>query len=156
MNINIEKIFNAPIEKVWKAWTDAEEMKKWWGPKDYTAPFISIDFREGGKFLGCMRGNMGPGTPMTDNWSGGIYQEIIPMQKTVMTDYFTDKDGNKVNAKDLGFPGEWPDEMKVTVEFENLGEKTKINLFHEGHPDNFADMAKMGWEQSLDKLEASL
>lgn len=49
--ITISRVFDAPREKVWKAWTDPELIKKWWGPKDFTAPRIEIDFRVGGKYL---------------------------------------------------------------------------------------------------------
>lgn len=40
----IERIFDAPVEKVWKAWSDPAEMKKWWGPENFTAPSITISF----------------------------------------------------------------------------------------------------------------
>lgn len=54
--ITISRIFDAPRESVWKMWTDPKEVKKWWGPKDFTAPEIKIDFTVGGKYLYCMRG----------------------------------------------------------------------------------------------------
>lgn len=154
--LRIERTFDAPVEKVWHAWTDPEAYKKWWGPKGWSAPEVKIDFREGGTFLSCMRGAMEPGGPELDNWSGGVYKEIVPMKKIVMTDYFTDSQGNKINAKEIGMPGEWPDEMLVTVTFEDLGDKTKLTLVHEGHPAEIAGDAEQGWNESLDKLAASL
>src|SRR5437762_9619047 len=51
----ITRIFDAPPERVWKALTDPREMKQWWGPKGFTAPFISVDLRVGGVFRYCMR-----------------------------------------------------------------------------------------------------
>lgn len=153
----IERIFNAPVARVWEAWTNPEEVKKWWGPEGWSAPVVKIDLRVGGTFLGCMRGAMEPGGPEQDNWSGGVYQEIVPMQKIVSTDYFTDAEGNKIDPKDIGMPGEWPDEMRVTVTFEDLGDgRTKLTLVHEGHPAEMADMAEAGWNQSLDKFAAIL
>jgi uncharacterized protein YndB with AHSA1/START domain len=90
-------------------------------------------------------------------WSGGEYLEIVPMKKIVATDYFTDEKGNKISPKDVGMPGEWPDEMTVTVTFEDLGDgKTKLTLLHEGHPIEMADMALAGWNESLDKFAAAL
>ncbi|AKB78832.1 putative glutathione S-transferase-related transmembrane protein [Methanosarcina horonobensis HB-1 = JCM 15518] len=47
----ITKIFNAPRELVWKAWTDPERVKRWWGPKGFTSPVSEIDFRVGGAYL---------------------------------------------------------------------------------------------------------
>lgn len=53
--VYVERTFSAPAEKVWKLWNDPESMKKWWGPKDYTAPVIKNDPRVGGTFLISIR-----------------------------------------------------------------------------------------------------
>lgn len=155
--LRIVRVFNAPREKVWKAWTEPEHLKKWWGPKDFTAPHIKQDLRTGGKYLYCMRGPAGSEWDK-DMWSGGIYEEVIPMEKIVATDHFSDAEGNWVSPKEFGMPGEWPDEeMRITVTFEDAGEgKTKVTLVHEGHPADMADMAEGGWNESLDKFEAIL
>ena len=47
----VTRIIDAPIELVWKAWTDPELIMRWWGPKYYTSPSCKIDFREGGKYI---------------------------------------------------------------------------------------------------------
>lgn len=154
--LRIERIFDAPREKVWKAWTEPEHLKNWWGPKDFTAPEIRQDLRTGGKYLYCMHGPAGTewDKPM---WSGGIYKEIVPMEKIVASDHFADEKGNFVSPEEFGMPGEWPEEMTVTVTFEDAGPgKTKVTLVHTGHPEEMADMAKQGWNESLDKLAAIL
>lgn len=156
MDINITRILNAPRERVWEVWTKPEHIKKWWGPKDFTAPFVKSDFRKGGKFTYAMRGPAGTEFDK-DMWSGGEFKEIIPMEKIVATDNFTDEKGNKISAAEYGMPGDWPDEMVVTVIFEDAGPgKTKMTLKHEGHPDQYASDANTGWNQSLDKFEAAL
>lgn len=156
MDIKIERVFDAPVERVWAMWTEPENVAKWWGPKDFKGSVSEMDFRVGGKFVYCMRGAMGPGQPEQNFYSGGEFIEIVPTQKLVVTDYFTDTEGNKINAKEVGMPGEWPDEMRVTVTFEDMGGKTKLSLLHEGHPAEMADMAQAGWNQSLDKFAAAL
>lgn len=155
--IHIVRTFDAPVEKVWRVWTEPEHIKKWWGPKDFTAPVAKIDFRVGGKFTYCMRGPEGTEFAK-DMYSGGEFKEIVPLKKIVMTDYFADEDGNWVSAKDFGMPGEgWPDKMLVTVTFEELpGNKTKMTLHHEGHPASMEGDANTGWNQSLDKFAAAL
>lgn len=50
----ITRIFDAPRELVWKAWTEPERVKRWWGPKVFTAPFVKIDLHVGGEYLYCM------------------------------------------------------------------------------------------------------
>lgn len=154
--ILITRIFDAPVERVWKAWTDPVEAMKWWGPKDFTSPMCKIDLRVGGKYLFCMHGPAG--SPFDkDMWSAGEYKEIVPMKKIVATDHFADEKGNYVSPKDFGMPGEWPDEMIVTTTFESLpGNKTKLTLEHLGHPVEMEKDATMGWNQSLDKFAAAL
>lgn len=155
-DIHITRILNAPRERVWQVWTDPQHITKWWGPKDFTAPHVKTDFRVGGTYLYAMHGPAGSDFDK-DMWSGGEYKEIIPMEKIVATDYFTDEHGNKISPSDIGMPGEWPDEMLVTVTFEDAGEgKTKMTLLHEGHPKEMAADANAGWNQSLDKFEAAL
>jgi uncharacterized protein YndB with AHSA1/START domain len=156
-SITITRTLSAPLARVWQAWTTPEELKKWWGPANFTAPHISIDFRVGGKYLYCMHGQPGPDMPAQDFWSGGTYLEIVPMQKIVASDHFTDAKGNVISAKDIGMPGEWPDEMIVTTTFKDLGNgQTEVTLHHAGHPIEMEEMAAMGWNQSLDKFAACL
>ncbi len=51
----VTRVFDAPVELVWKAWTDPEYVMRWWGPDHFTSPSAKIDFREGGTSLVCMR-----------------------------------------------------------------------------------------------------
>ena len=150
----ITRVFEAPLEKVWQAWTEPEHMKQWWGPKYFTAPTIKIDFREGGKYLYAMHGPAG--TPFDkDMWNTGTYKEIIPMKKIVTADNFADGDGNVVPASYYGLPGDTPTEYQVTVTFEEVDGKTKLTLKHVGMLEG-ADNMTAGWNQSFDKLAASL
>ena len=148
----ITRVFDAPRELVWKTWTDPEHVKRWWGPRAFTAPVIKIDFRVGGKFLGCMRAEDGK-----EYWSTGTYKEIIPMERIVCTDSFSDEHGNIVHASAYGMGEDWPDEMLVTVTFEDLGGKTKLTLRHSGLPaGQMDDMAGAGWNETLDKFAEAL
>ena len=149
----ITRIFDATPELVWRAWTDPEHMKKWWGPKDFTCPFCRIDLKVGGKYLFCMRSKEGQ-----EFWSTGTYIEIIPNKKLVCTDSFSDNKGNIIHASEHGLPGkDWPMEMYVTVTFEDLGGKTRMTLKHAGLPEGeMSDMTGAGWNQSFDKLAESL
>jgi len=146
--LTITRVFDAPREKVWKAWTDPEEVKKWWGPKYFTAPVSKIDLRVGGKYLSCMRGPDGK-----DYWSTGVYREIVPLERLVVTDSFADEKGNVVPASHYGMAGDFPLELLVTVTFEELGSKTKMVLRHEGIPEGIMrEMTETGWSESFDKL----
>ena len=153
--ITITRIFDAPRARVWDVWTNPEHLKKWWGPKDFTAPHIKSDLRVGGKFLYAMHGPAGSEFDK-DMWSGGEYKEVVPMEKIVSTDDFMDEHGNIISPAEYGMPGDWG-QMVVTVTFEDAGEgKTKLTIVHEGHPEEFADNANTGWNESLDKFAAVL
>ncbi len=148
----ITRIFDAPRELAWNAWTDPELFKSWWGPKNFTAPVIKIDLRAGGKYLYCMRGPDGK-----DYWSTGVYREIVPMERLVLTDSFADEKGNVVPASHYGMGGDWPLELLVTVTLEELGGKTKMVLRHEGIPAGFMrELTEAGWGESFDKLAESI
>ena len=149
----ITRVFDSPRELVWKAWTDPEHLMRWWGPKIFTSPACKIDFRVRGQYLFCMRSPEGK-----DFWSTGVYREIVPMERFVYSDNFADEKGNIVPPSHYGLPGEnWPKEIVVTVTFEDLKGKTKMTLQCVGFPDGqMSEMAKAGWNESFDKLAASL
>lgn len=144
----ITRIFDAPRELVWKAWTEPDRMKRWWGPKGFTSPVSKIDLRVGGAYLNCMRSPEGE-----DYWSTGVYREIVEPERIVYTDSFSDAEGNLVPASHYGMSGDWPLELLVTVTFEEHEGKTKLTLQHIGIPaGENRDLAKAGWNESLDKL----
>lgn len=73
--ITIERVFDAPREKVWRAWTEPESVKRWHGPKGFTAPFAKIELRVGGKYVFAMHGPKGSEFDK-DFYSAGVYKEI--------------------------------------------------------------------------------
>ncbi len=154
----ITRIFDAPRQLVWKAWSKPEMLMKWWGPKDFTCPAARIDFRVGGKYHVAMHGPKGSDFDK-DLWSTGIYKEIMPIEKIVATDSFADEKGNIVPSIHYGMAG-FPLEMLVTVTFEDYeGTKTKMTLIHSGIENiSEADRNNMeqGWNQSFDKLAGIL
>lgn len=147
--VTITRFFNAPLEKVWQAWTNEEMVKQWWGPENYSAPSAKIDFRVGGKSLLAMKDPKGEIV-----WSGGVYKEIIPYKKIVTTDHFADKNGNIISASDVGMPGKWPLDCLITVEFSDGNEdQVKIIIKHEGIPKEMHDDCVEGWNSSIDKFQ---
>lgn len=51
----VTRVFDAPVEHLWQAWSDPEYVMQWWGPEGFTSPLAHMDFREGGTSLVCMR-----------------------------------------------------------------------------------------------------
>jgi uncharacterized protein YndB with AHSA1/START domain len=144
----IVRTFDGPRDRVWKAWTEPEHVKRWWGPKSFTTPFARIDLRVGGTYHNCMRSPEGK-----DYWSTGVYREIVPLEKIVCTDSFADEEGNVVPATHYGMSADFPLEMLVTVTFEEDEGKTKLTLKHAGLPSGKdSDDCRDGWNESFDKL----
>ena len=152
IDLAIMRVFDAPRELVWKNWTEPELVKRWWGPKGFTAPYIKIDLRVGGEYLYCMRAPDGK-----DYWSKGFYREIVPPERIVCTDSFADDKGNTVPATYYGFGADFPLELLLTLAFEEQEGRTKFTLKHAGFPPGpHKDDAQVGWNQSLDKLSEIL
>ena len=87
----VTRVFTAPIELVWKAWTDSEYVMRWWGPDHFTSPSAKMDFREGGTSLVCMRAPEDFGGQ--DMYSIWVYQKIVPMKRIEFIQNLADKDG---------------------------------------------------------------
>jgi len=76
--IVLSRVFNAPRELVWKAWTDPEHVVKWWGPRGFSTTIETMDFRVGGTWKHTMRGPDGASYP-----NKSIFKEIVPLERIV-------------------------------------------------------------------------
>lgn len=81
----LTRIINAPREKLFRAWTEAELLKQWFAPKPWTTPKAELDVRSGGASLVVMRGPDGKDMPCP-----GVYLEVVPNAKLVFTDAYTE------------------------------------------------------------------
>lgn len=155
--LTIERVFDTPVENVWKYFTEPEYFKKWWGPENFTCPVVQIDFKVGGKYLNCMEGEI-PGMGKVKAWSTGTYKEIIPMKKIVAMDSFSNEKGEIISAEGYGMKG-FPLQMEVSFTFEEIDSKTKLTINYPSVGEisdmDFKNM-NLGWNQSLDKLEEEI
>lgn len=149
--LTITRTFDAPRQLVWKAWTDPELYKKWWGPTHFTCPVFERDLRVGGKYLSCMRSPDGQ-----DFWVTGYYREITPYDRLVYTDSFADEHGNVVPSTHYYGMPEMPLETLVTVTLVEEDGKTVMTMQHNLPAGEHASGANEGWNQSFDKLAAAL
>lgn len=81
----LTRVIDAPREKLYRCWTEPELMKQWFAPAPYTTPVVKTDVRPGGSSLVVMRSPEG-----TDMPCPGVYLEVIPNEKIVATDAFTE------------------------------------------------------------------
>jgi uncharacterized protein YndB with AHSA1/START domain len=151
-DILITRVFDAPRERVFKAWTEPAQLMRWWAPRGFTTPVCKTDPRPGGIFHYCMRAPDGP-----DIWGIGIYQEIIEPERIVYTDSFADADGNPVPPSHYGMSASHPAETLVTVTFTDQGGRTKVTLRHSIPPSiEERDATNQGWIEMLDRLAEEL
>jgi uncharacterized protein YndB with AHSA1/START domain len=118
--IKITHTFNAPRELVFKAFTESEHLKNWWGPKGWTLEVSISDFRPGGVFHYSQK-------PADGNvmWVKFVYSEIIVPEKIVYTSFFSDEVGDKVRAP---FDANWPMETLNTITFIEDEGKTILTM----------------------------
>jgi uncharacterized protein YndB with AHSA1/START domain len=138
--VTLTRIFDAPRDMVWKAWTDPTMLARWWGPKGFTNPVCEADVRVGGKILIHMQAPDGTVHPMT-----GTFDEIAEPECLVFRAVPVDRNGAALL------------ESLTTVTFHDLGDKTKVIVHASAAPLQpiGVDMLKgmdMGWSQSLERL----
>ena len=151
--IEVTKVFNAPVEMVWQVWVDPELVKRWWGPGNFTSPMAKIDFREGGKSLVSMKAptEMG-GREWYSIWE---YVKIIPLETIEFIQSLADKDGNKTDPTTVGMPPDFPLDIKTVVTFRALAvNKTEMTVTEYADFASMSNFAQIGLEQSLLKMEA--
>jgi len=149
--VSTEHIFNAPVADVWRVWNDADSIKKWWGPKGYTAIVVRNDVREGGSFLWAMKSAQG-----RTSWNTGTYKEVVANKKIVSTMSFSNEDGKAIPGSQAPVPGRWPNELTVIVEFSDSDGKAKVTVTEVGIPLIVYPLMKIGWAQQFDKIQLLL
>ena len=151
----VTRIIDAPIELVWKAWTDPQYVMRWWGPEFYTSPICKIDLREGGSYLFCMRAPQDQGGQ--DIYTTGVYKRVVPLQRLEFTQGLADKNGNKIDPAQVGMPPDFPKEIRTEVVFTAKGSMTELTITEFDWPVSQMYVYSLaGLHQSIDKLAASL
>ena len=137
--LRINRVFAAPREKVFRAWTEPEALKKWFAPSDdHSLPDAEVDLRAGGRYRIAIQDPEGKRFHL-----GGTFREVRPPEKLVYT-WAWEGDA------DIG-------ETLVTVEFRDLGASTEVALTHEFLPDQKAfKNHEWGWKGALDRLLKTL
>jgi uncharacterized protein YndB with AHSA1/START domain len=156
-NVVATRVFDAPVERVWRAWSEPEQVKQWWGPHGFSVPVANVDFREGGVTLVAMRAPAEYGLPdMYNTWT---YTRIVPHERLEFTLNFSDASGAKFDPAQMpGMPPGIPLDVPHVITFKPVGDhQTEMTLTEYGYTSAEAhDTSLAGLEQVLDKLDASL
>lgn len=151
--IQVTRVFNAPLEMVWQLWVNPEMVKRWWGPKHFTSPVAKMDFREGGKSLVSMLAPAEWGG--VEHFSIWEYIKIIPMETIEFIQNLATPEGIKISPVEVGMPADFPTDIKTVVLFKQL-ETNKIEMTVTEYADMGATshFAQIGLEQCFDKMLA--
>jgi len=132
----VTRVFDAPREVVFAAWTDPTQAARWWGPQGFTTISCEMDVRPGGAYRACMRSPEG-----TRHCRRGVYSEVVRPERLVFSFAWEDADGN---------PGH---EMVVTVTFVDVAGRTRLTLHQAGFETVAArDDHRRGWSSSLGRF----
>jgi uncharacterized protein YndB with AHSA1/START domain len=154
-NVVVTRIFDAPVEQVWKAWSDSEQVRRWWGPRGFTSPSAEMDFREGGTSLVCMRAPAEyGGQDMYNTWA---YTKIIPLERIEFINKFADQNGAQLDPAQMPMPPGVPPEVPHVITFKSIGGgRTEMTVTEYGYTtDQAHDVSKGGLEECLDKMAES-
>ncbi|RSM38052.1 polyketide cyclase [Amycolatopsis balhimycina DSM 5908] len=131
----ITRVFDAPRELVFAAWTDPGQLASWLGPHGYTGAAVTLATRPGGAWRACIRSPEGD-----EHWMHGVYREVSAPERLVFT-FAWDTEGDLRT------------ETVVTIDFADLGGKTEMTFVQTGFP-TVADRDghHEGWTSSFDDL----
>ncbi|AXY55951.1 toxin [Acinetobacter chinensis] len=133
--VRLHRVFCAPVDRVYKAFTDADALAKWMSPYGFTAKVHHQDVREGGTYRMSFT-NFSTGTQHAFH---GVYNEVIPEKLLRYTDEF----------ENPALPGK----IQVTVEFSAVSVGTEVFITQSDLPDVIPeDGCYLGWQESLQQL----
>jgi uncharacterized protein YndB with AHSA1/START domain len=151
------RTFAAPSDLVWKAHTEAERLKHWWGPKGFTMLTCTVDLRPGGLFHYGMRSPDG-----NEMWGKWVYREIVVPELLSCVVSFSDKAGGITRHP---WSAEWPLEVFSTLVLTDVKGKTRLDMKGNAINATAAERAtfaagfgsmEQGFNGTLDQLDAYL
>lgn len=136
----VERVFKAPPERVFRAWTDPRILVEWWGPEGMNTPEQAMDVREGGAWRTVMTNDKGEA-----HTASGVYREISPPERLVMTWAWEQPDGSRGH------------ETIVELSFEPTADGTRLRLVQSLFRNvEDRDNHNMGWTSAFNCLETFL
>lgn len=153
-DVVVKRTFDAPPDRVWRAWTDPADVRQWWGPIGFTCPVAEMDVRVGGRSLVAMRAPQEFGGQ--DMYSTWTYTTLVPNERIEYTFNFSDEQGNRRTPAEAGVSSDVPADGHHVVTLEDLGDgRTDMTVTEHAYASvDSRDMSRMGLEQCVDKMAA--
>ena len=141
--IIVHRTFNAPLNLVWRAWTEKEILDQWWAPKPWQAETKTMNFTVGGMWLYAMAGPDGE-----QHWSKADYKVITPLKEFTCIVCFCDENGTKNDAFQTS---SWQVHFKTADNITNV----LVEITFEKSED-LQKMIEMGFEQGFAMAHSNL
>ena len=136
--LRIERTLNAPVRRVFEAWTNAEVLRRWWHAEhEWETPIAEVDVRVGGRIRLVMR-NPADGSEYAGQ---GEYTVLDPPRRLAFTWTWE----HEPSARQL-----------IELEFIDHGDRTTVVMTHTGLPVAEAEEYRAGWQNSFDNLDVAL
>ena len=139
----LTRVFDASRALVFKAWTEPEHLRHWWGPAGWVIGTCKVDLRPGGSFLYSVRM---PNLP--EMWGKFVYREIVPPERLVFVNCFSDPNGGLTRHP---FSPTWPLEILNTITLTEEDEKTTLTLL--AAPINATEEELRTFEEGIQFME---
>ena len=151
--IIISHIFIAPVDKLWKAWTDEDSLKNWWGPFDFYPTIAKVNLNSGKKTFINLSSKKHPEQGIT--YSTWEYKNIVYRNRLEFLYNLTDEQGNPLDPRKYKLPENFPQNHLQQVDFKALeSSKTKVTITKKDWPIGKEQEKVRTWiEESFIKLD---
>jgi uncharacterized protein YndB with AHSA1/START domain len=145
--VRVSRVFSAPRETVFKAWSSAEHVKQWFCPDGYSVPEATVEMRVGGRFEVCMRSPEG-----AEHWTKGTFTEVVAPERLTIDLHVIDPSGGGLLFSALTeatfMDNGGGQTLMQVVQTYTVFDATQVEPMLKGAPE--------GWRQTLDKLETEV
>jgi uncharacterized protein YndB with AHSA1/START domain len=144
--LRVSRVFPAPRETLFKAWSSADHVKRWFCPNGYSVPDATVEMRVGGRFEVCMRSPEG-----MEHWTKGTFTEVVAPERLTIDHHVIDPCGGGPlfsAITEVKLSSVHDGTLMEVLQTYTVADLAKVEPMLKGAPE--------GWRQTLDKLEAEI
>jgi uncharacterized protein YndB with AHSA1/START domain len=153
-DVHVTRTFDAPIERLWRAWTEPDDLRLWWGPAGFDCTRATADVRPGGRIFVTMRAPAEyGGFEQSSTWD---FTDVDEPRSMRYVHNFADASGDRISPAEAGVPEGVPEDGQHRVELTDLGDgRTLLEMTEHGYTNaETRDLSAAGVDQCLDKMAA--
>jgi uncharacterized protein YndB with AHSA1/START domain len=151
-DVTVIRDFDAPVERLWQAWTEPDDLRVWWGPAGFECTRATVDVREGGRIFVTMKAP--PEYGGFESHSTWNITRVEPQRSIRYVFNFADVSGNRITPEQAGIPPGVPADGEHEVHLTDVGDGlSRLEMTEHGYTTAEArDLSQRGLEECLDKM----